>query len=574
MNISETHRGYEVTFDYDHRKIQEVKSIPGSWFRSKDKTWVIPKYRQSDVERLKRKYGVLGEPAIDMPEQNGDAPELPDLDIQLNLPRTLFHFQEKGVAYCRINKKVIIGDQPGLGKTTQAIATIMSYGLNPDGLLTLGPGLVICPSTLKLNWQKEWKEVAGRKSLILSDAVRNTWQNYHRVGMLDVFITNYESLKKYFVAGGWSKPKDGPFRMADVPFKDCINVFKWVIIDESHKCKDGTTQQTKLVMGICRGKEFIYELTGTPVVNKPKDLIPQLHIVDRLRDIVSHIPQPKDPRTGKPTDYTGYKRFINRYCDGGNGESNLKELNYRLCNLCFYRREKKEVLADLPDKIRQVVLCDITNRMEYQRAENDFVDYLKEIRGCTDTEIKRKLRGEMMVKIGILKQISARGKLEAAQEYIDEVLDGGQKIVVFCHLKEIAAALKAMYPGCVTITGDDSQEERAESIHSFQNNASARVIICSLQAGGVGITLTAASEVLFVEFPWTYAICEQAEDRTHRITQVNRVRAGYLLGENTIDRYCYDLIQKKKTIAKTITGATDDVHEEIIDELLNLFNQR
>ena len=574
MTITETHRGFEVSFDYDPSKVRAVKAIPGSWFRSQDKTWVVPAYRGSDVERLKKLYGLPLEPVLDMPEQFAEPVEMPELDVPLELIKKPFPYQEKGIAYNRINKRVIIGDQPGLGKTLQAIGTIMSYGVAENNLLHAGPGLVICPSTLKLNWQKEWQEVAGRRSLILSDSVKNTWQNYLRVGMVDVFITNYESLKKYFVQSGWSRPKDAPFKLKDIPFRECINIFKWIIVDESHKCKDGTTQQTKFVMGICKGKEIVMELTGTPVVNKPKDLISQLSIINRLSEIVSHIPQPVNRKTGRPEDFSGYTRFMNRYCDGGRGESNLKELSSRLSSICFYRREKKEVLKDLPEKMRQVILCDISNRQEYDQAENQFVNYLKEVRGCTDLEIKRKLRGELMVKMGILKQISARGKMEAAREYIDEVLEGGQKIVVFVHLKEVARSIKEMYPGSVSITGDDSMEERNNSINRFQNNANVRVIVCSLQAGGVGITLTASSEVLFVEFPWTYALCEQAEDRTHRIGQVNNVRAGYLLGENTIDRYCYELIQKKKDIANTITGARENIQEEIIDDLLSLFTQK
>lgn len=576
MVITETQRGFEVQFgtgaDFS-RKLNDVKSITGAWFRSKDRTWVVPGHREREVEMLKRKYGVMLNPVLDMPEQSGSVQEMPELDVPLKLLMEPFPYQLKGIAYNRHHKKTIIGDQPGLGKTLQAIGTVMSYGVNENGMLNAGPVLIICPATLKLNWQKEWKEVAGRRTIILNDRVKNTWPSFIKVGMCDVFITNYESLKKYFVQTGWNKPKEGVFRMKDIPFKELIHLFKCVIIDESHKCKDGTTQQTKFVMGISKDKEMVLQLTGTPVVNKPKDLIPQLHIIGKLADIVSHIPLPMDRRTGRPTDHSGYRRFLNRYCDGGNGASNLKELSYRLTSTCFYRREKHEVLKDLPEKIRQVVLCDITNRQEYKHAENEFVNYLKNVRGCTDAEVARKLRGEIMVKMGVLRQISAKGKIEAAREYIDEVLDGGQKIVIFCNLKEIAREIKAIY-NAVSITGDDSMDERQAAITAFQNNPDCRVIVCSIRAAGVGITLTASSEVLFIEFPWTDADCCQCEDRTHRIGQTNNVRAGYLLGEETIDRYCYELILKKRDIANTITGARENIQEEIINELLNLFNQR
>lgn len=575
MEIKETIKDYEVTFPFDHSKLTAVKSIPGSWYQGKFKIWHIPKYRTKDINFLRQKFNVHELKTANVPVQEiyEDIPALPELDIELPLILKPFPYQENGIAYGRKNKRVIIGDQPGLGKTLEAIGVVCSYGIGPGKLLAAGPGLVICPSSLKMNWQKEWMAVAGHRSMILSDTIKNTWQHYYNVGMCDVFICNYESLKKYFVQPGWSKPREGQFKMNQIPFRDSINIFKWVIIDESHKCKDGTTQQAKFVMGIARGKEIVLELTGTPVLNKSRDLITQLHIIDRLRDIVDHIPRPVD-KHGKLTDYSGYTRFVNRYCGGGNESTNLNELNYRLNKFCFFRREKSEVLKDLPAKMRQVVRCDIINRNEYDRAENEFVKYLKEVKGCSDQEVKKKLRGEMMVKIGILKQISAKGKLEAAKEFVEEVTEGGQKIVVFVHLKEIASAIKQMFPGAVSITGDDDAIARDRSITHFQKDPDTKIIVCSLLAGGVGITLTASSEVLFVEFPWTFALCEQAEDRTHRIGQDNKVRATYLLGDNTIDEYCYEVIQKKKSIAQDITGASDDVVEEMIDNLLNLFNQR
>jgi SWI/SNF-related matrix-associated actin-dependent regulator of chromatin subfamily A-like protein 1 len=287
-----------------------------------------------------------------------------------------------------------------------------------------------------------------------------------------------------------------------------------------------------------------------------------------LKEIVSHIPD----ASGR--DHVGYRRFLNRYCGGGQGATNLKELNYRLNLTCFYRREKTEVLKDLPAKLRQVVLCEISNRREYEHAKNSFVEYLKNVRGCSDAEVRKKLRGEVMVQMGILKQISARGKMEAVRDHIDEITESGEKVIVFCSLREIGNNLKEIYPDAVMIRGGMSPEEKDLSVRRFQQDPNVNVIICSIKAAGVGLTLTASSRVVFVEFPWTFADCEQCEDRAHRIGQTDSVQCAYFLGEDTIDRYCYELIQKKKTIAQDVTGATDDVDEEIIDELLNLFNQK
>src|SRR5579862_176127 len=566
MQIIETDKGYDIKFDYNKALVEEMHTIPGAWFHRETRTWKVSKHRYKEIAWLRQRHGVKGNEIHrnTVPEQYGEIPPLPELTVDLKLVRKPFPFQNNGIAYLMEKRRVIIGDQPGLGKTQQAIGACMALGLKRI--------LVICPSTLKLNWQKEWMDVAGRKAIIMNDSIKNTWHTYLNVGYVEIMVTNYESLRKYFVAPGWKKQPDAIFRLKDIPFRETIGMFEAVIIDESHKVKDGSTQQAKFVMGICRNKEYIFALTGTPVINKPKDLVSQLHILNQLTTVIEHIPQPKDNH-GRLTDSAGYKRFLERYCDGQAG-SNLKELNYRLNKYCFYRREKQEVLQDLPAKMRQIVLCEISNRQEYQKAEREFVDYLKTVRGCTDSEVARKLRGEMMVKIGILKQISARGKINDAQEHVQEIIDSGEKVVLFCHLKEIAHAIKDLFPGSVTITGDDSTEARDRHIRRFQTDPGTQLIICSLQAGGIGITLTASSRVVFVEFPWTYALCEQAEDRTHRIGQVNSVQCTYFLGDKTIDEYCYKLIQKKKSIAQAITGSTEEIQEEIIDELLNLFNQR
>jgi SWI/SNF-related matrix-associated actin-dependent regulator 1 of chromatin subfamily A len=429
----------------------------------------------------------------------------------------------------------------GLGKTAQAIATIVAA--------KAFPALIICPSSLKLNWQKEWQIVAGMRSMVLTDRVKSTWMQYHRVGMVQVFIVNYESLKKYFVES-IDKDQDEPLRLNHIKFKESINIFKSVTIDELHRCKEGKTQQAKFVMGITKGKEWIQGLTGTPLVNKPKDLISQLHIINRLQDM------------------GGYKYFMQRYCGGnGTGATNLKELHYKLATTCYFKRNKKEVLKELPDKMRKVILCDISTRKEYNAAMDDLANYLRDFRDKSDPEIQKSLRGEIMVRIGICKDISARGKLTEVQEYIDEILEAGEKVVLFIHQKKIAEALLHKYPKAVTVRGDDSIEQRQANVQAFQNNPRVQLIICNIKAGGVGITLTASSRVAFVELPWHPADCDQCEDRCHRIGQHDSVEATYFLGHNTIDEDIYKLIEEKRTMANTVTGTVDSISRETIDRI-------
>lgn len=430
--------------------------------------------------------------------------------------------------------------------TAQSIATIVAANQFPC--------LIICPSSLKINWQREWEMWTSKKALILKDSIKNTWPMFYEHGLADVYITNYESLKKYFVKEINKKGKR--LLLKDIVFKNEISIFKSVIIDELHKVKDPTTQQTKFVKGICTGKEWILGLTGTPVVNKPRDLFAQLGIIERIKD------------------FGGYKGFLNRYCEGYNGAKNLEELNYILNKQCFYRREKTEVLHDLPSKVRQVVICEINNRREYQDAENDLANYLKSYKQKSDDEVEKSMRGEIMVRIGILKNISARGKLADVMSYIDDVVDAGEKIVVFVHLRDVAEVIQKHYPGSVSVLGKDSQSERQQSIDAFQNDPSVKVIVCSIKAAGVGLTLTAASRVAFVEQSWHAADHEQCEDRCHRIGQKDSVQCTYFLGKDTIDEKIYKMIEEKRTISDTITGATNQTEVNVIDNIINLFNQK
>jgi hypothetical protein len=321
-------------------------------------------------------------------------------------------------------------------------------------------------------------------------------------------------------------------------------------------CKDYKTQLSKFCMGIAKDKEYIIGLTGTPVVNKPMDLLAQLQIIGRLGE------------------FGGYKGFTDRYCQGFNQSSNLKELNYFLNKTCFFRRLKKEVLNNLPDKMRSIVSCEITTRKDYDKAEAEFISFLRDNLNKTEGEISTALRGEAMVKMGILKKLSAKGKIDAMIEQIREVVEAGEKIIVFATHKDVVAELKQAIPGSVTVIGDDSMDQRQRNVDAFQKNHNCQVIICNIQSGGVGITLTASSRVAFIELPWHPAHADQAEDRAWRIGQKNSVQCTYLLGQNTIDEYIYNIIEKKRAMVAQVTGAENDIQTEMsmVDDLIGLFS--
>ncbi len=181
------------------------------------------------------------------------------------------------------------------------------------------------------------------------------------------------------------------------------------------------------------------------------------------------------------------------------------------------------------------------------------------------------MRAEMMVQIGVLKKISAKGKLKDALEYIQDVVESGEKIVVFVHHKEIAAVLHGQLEGSVTVTGDDELETRQANVKRFQADPYCQVIVCSIAAAGVGLTLTASSKVAFIEMGWSPKDQDQAEDRCHRIGQKDNVQAIYFIGKNTIDERIYDIIDEKRKIVKAVTGGTHDVETNILDDIIKLF---
>lgn len=549
MNIELKGDNFELSFKYKTSIIDRVRQIPGRHFDGTKKVWIVPTRSRVELERMiyqiQQFENINWVNGTEKKEEDiaYDIPELPDLTVPHNLKIQPYPYQLKGIARGLELKRFMNCDEPGLGKTLQSIATI--------NLADAFPCLVICPSSLKINWLREWEKFTDKKAMILTDKVRDTWTFFFQTGMHQVFIVNYESLKKYFVqrikkAKGWT--------LRDVEFRNSINLFKSVIIDESHRCKSASTQQAKFCKGICTGKEWVIELTGTPVVNRPKDLIPQLAILNRMQD------------------FGGYKPFVNRYCSGQREASNLKELNFNLWQYCMFRREKSLVLTDLPDKIRQVNTCEITNRKEYMDAERDLIMYLQKYKDADDDKIEKALRGEVMVRINILRQISARGKVRDVIEFVKDFRENGKKIILFCSLHEVVDQLKRYFPTAVSVTGRESPDMKQRAVDAFQNNPKVDIIICSIKAAGVGLTLTASSNVAFVEFPWTYADCCQCEDRAHRIGQKDSVTCYYFLGRRTIDEKVYRIIQEKKNIANAVTGSTEDIEENIVDMVARIFD--
>lgn len=564
-------KGFQVTWEYNRwhaRYLAAVKAIDPTLRRyiieknengkeTGKKYWWVSSVAAEIVKGWEKSHRAEIIIAADvLPEQIGELPPMAELEIPIELHPDvkLRPYQKNGIAQAMKFQRCLIGDEQGLGKTLQSIGAIV--GLNAF------PCLVVCPSSTKLNWQREWHKFSHKKAMVLDSSMpaqkRKNWFNYVEHGMVDVVIINYESLHAFFIDYyPQEKTKTGkkkPWHSKDVVLKPFMSKFKGGILDESHRCKDPTTNQSKFIIRLFWNLSYRLLLSGTPVQNKPIDLMPQLAILGVLNR------------------FGGADVFKKRYCEGGNGANNLRELNYLMNLNCFFRREKKDVAKDLPDKMRQTILCEISNRDEYSRAEADFRRWL-ESKGFTEEEVTKKMEGESILKMMNLKAIAAKGKMNEVKEFVNEVLEAGEKLILFCNLHSIVDECLKLWPHAVTVTGRDDMQKRQGHIDRFQNDPNCQLIVCNHKAAGVGITLTASSRVAFIEYPWTYSDCVQCEDRAHRIGQTNNVMCTYFLGQDTVDERMWELIIEKMNIGNTITGATDMMDEmETVDKTLTLFS--
>ncbi len=436
--------------------------------------------------------------------------------VEDRLGGTLQPFQRAGVAYLLEARRSFLADEQGLGKTIQALAA-----LEADDAY---PAVVVCPASLKLNWAREIEHwLPHRTATVLSGTAR--------AGVAaDIVILNYEIVHGHRERLLLRRPKA-------------------LVLDESHYCKNPRAKRTqatrKLADGLPPGALKL-ALSGTPVLNRPDELISQLRILGRLEDFGSGA------------------RFARRF----RGIGAEARIHWHLRRRCFARRLKSEVLPQLPAKRQAVVPVELDNEREYRLAERDVIAWLREQPldlSELDAKIAAALRAERLAQLNTLKRLAARGKLEAALAWIHAFLAHGEPLVVFAHHAEIQEALLHRFPDAAHILGRDSVMAREAAVHAFQATGGPQLLVGSTQVASQGITLTRASNVAFLELEWTPAVHDQAEDRCHRIGQHDAVTAWYLLAANTIDETTAELIARKRGIVGAVTDGRDADDASVID---------
>jgi SWI/SNF-related matrix-associated actin-dependent regulator 1 of chromatin subfamily A len=439
--------------------------------------------------------------------------------------------QKTAIEKLLANDKFILADDMGLGKTTAAVIASLESSAKKI--------LIVCPASLKINWEREIKNYTDRRILLIEG---KKWGS-----TFDYYIINYDILKNFHTT---DKSEDSE------AYQLIANAgFDLAIVDEAHYISNSTAQRTKLLNDILSKIPKVWLLTGTPMTSRPINYYNLLKIVE-------------SPLT------LNWQSYVFRYCAGyqfrvGNrkvwntsGASNLDELREKTKNLVL-RRMKTDIL-DLPEKIITPVYLELQSRF-YDHELEDFIRISKENRKSESVSVT-------LNRLMKLRQLIAIEKVPYTCEFIDKFVEQDKKVIVFTNFTASLDMIHEKYKkNSVILDGRMSKEKRQESVDKFQNNDKIKIFISNIKAGGVGITLTAAETVIMNDLSFVPADHSQAEDRAYRYGQKNSVLVYYPVFENTIEIQVYNILQKKKGIIDQVMGDgeySDTFASELLKNLL------
>ena len=434
------------------------------------------------------------------------------------LARGLFPHQVDGLAFLLGRRRAILADDMGLGKTRQSILALTEAAPS-------GPWLVVAPASVKRNWAREILAVrpGDRVHIIGPDAPPDLSYD----GWV---IINYDILSKH-----------------------ALEEVAWtgMVFDEAHYLKNHTSARSKLARKLVAAapNAVLHALTGTPLTNRPRDLFVLLQLV------------------GHPMGRS-FLSFAKRYCAAEHngfgwvttGASNLEELRVQLHGVML-RRTKDEVL-DLPPKLRTWVTVTVpegTARKEMRRVLERLIAGHDRVRLLGDLTKAR--------------QRIASAKVATTLEFVEGVVAQGEKVIVFSSFEDPLQHIAEHFrERAVLLTGSTPAAKRQALVDRFQHDESVRVFIANLVAGGIGLNLTAARQVVFNDLDWVPANHWQAEDRAYRIGQRSTVNVTYFAAEGTVDEFVMQALHVKASLIEAVVEGSADmpVDADLISELETL----
>ena len=428
------------------------------------------------------------------------------------------------------SKRFILADDMGLGKTTSTIIAALETGAKKI--------LIVCPASLKINWQREIANYSDRPVFIAEGKKFSTES--------DFVIVNYDILKNFHD----TKTKEESLLEQ--------SKFDLVILDEAHMISNVQAQRTKIINSFAKKISRVWLLTGTPMTSRPMNYYNLLNLIE------SPVAQ-------------NWKAYAIRYCQGYqftagkrkvwnvSGASNLEELRDRTSKQIL-RRLKEEVL-DLPDKIITPVYLRLKSK-EYESLMGEYYDWYDK---NPDESSSLTVQFSKLMKV---RKVIANEKVRQTIDFAENILEQGKKVIIFTNFTDTLQTIYQHFgKQAVYLDGSCSNSMRQQAVDSFQTDEKIRVFVGNLKAAGVGLTLTSAEVVIMNDLSFVPAEHSQAEDRAYRYGQKSNVLVYYPIYDNTIEAAIYDILNKKKQIIRTVMG--DQIPENIGDvaeEILSLIN--
>lgn len=540
-----------VSFAYDNRILEVVRSFPQKWWHAEDKEWELPLNKlQALTQKLSNQvFDITAEEYVDLIPKTCEVPE------GFEFKTTPFEHQKESFMYGLAHDRWFLGDEQGLGKTKQVIDIAIAKKLQKG----YKHCLIICGvNGLKWNWINEIRTHSNEDGYILGQKFNSRNRRMVIAGNAEKLadLNNIDHIKQYFLITNVESLRSEQItaRIAELCKDGTIGI---VAIDEIHKCKNPLSQQGKGILNI--ESEVRIAMTGTPLMNNPLDL----YIILKWLGYETH----------------KFYAFKKHYCEfGGFGGyeiisyKHLDELQERLDEIMIRRR--KEDVLDLPDKLyideyvdMSKAQTDIYNEVTAEIKEN--IDQIKMSPNPLASLIRmRQATGYT----GILSsKIQESAKIDRMLELVEEARENGKQVVIFSNWTQMTDVIvdKLANYKVGLITGQTPDSDRQEMVNKFQDG-NLHIMVGTIGAMGTGLTLTAGTVEIFMDEPWNMALKEQAEDRCHRVGTTQNVTIYTLLTKNTIDEKIHSLIEEKGELANLLVDGqvTNNNKAEVLDYLL------
>lgn len=529
-----------LEFGYDPSLVARVKTLSGRQFHKtkKERYWTVPASKVNIRQIMNLGFEI---PASLQKAIKGMSKTYDYSGLLMQLRPYQIAGADRLAGELRLNG--LLADEMGLGKSAQALAALWAKRK------VAFPALVVCPGNLKYNWARE----AGMWLPDINIRILNGMCNRNQFkcrSEYELTIINYDILADRGIEGSKNWHKGWGRLLSEAGFQT-------VIFDECHKMKNPKAKRTASILAMCTGIKNKMALSGTPIESRPIEFFTTLQLV-------------------APKLFPNYWTYGTRYCGGVSndygtkftGASNTKELNDILTENCMIRRRKLDVLTELPPKQRQVIPVQIDMK-QYRENEQSLVSFLQKSNGVMTSSDQ----ANVLAQIERCKQAAVLGKLKQAQEFIENYLESGKKLVVFATHTFTLDALETAFMGqTVRIDGSTAVNKRQAAVDKFQTDPNCTLFLGNIKAAGVGLTLTAASDTLTLELGWTPGEHEQAEDRVHRIgQQADSVMAYYMIAQDTIEQKIMELLDEKRKVLSQVLDGQEASQNSLLSELIKQY---